>query len=161
MPVNTYEFLILLDSGKVAGDFDATREQLHGYFTKVGGEILISRVWDDRRLAYQIGTQKKGLYYLIYAKIESTKVIEIEGELRLNESIIRHMPIKLHPKWSDTMLTVSRDERHGVAFHAMTDDETGETRTERDPVGAGVGDDEGGPPRRGPRRPAADIGDKD
>jgi len=152
MPVNLYECLILLDSTKVAGQLDEARGMLQTTMEKYQAEILISRVWDERRLTYPIQNQKKGLYYLIYARIESLKVKDIEADFRIVETILRFMVVKIDAKWEETMLTVGRDERT-LAYHAMIDDSDG-----TDPM-AGMGDD--GPPRRGGRRQSNDSDMKD
>jgi len=64
--VNVYECMFLLDPTKVAGDVSAAAQQLHAVLERNHVEILASRPWDERRLAYPIGTHKKGLYYLTY-----------------------------------------------------------------------------------------------
>ena len=68
MPVNSYECLFLLDPTKTATDLDGVRTQLHHTLEKYGAEILASRKWDDRKLAYPIKGHKKGLYYLTYSR---------------------------------------------------------------------------------------------
>ena len=66
MPRNVYEFMFLLDTSKIAGDLQGAVATIHASLEKHGCEILASRHWDERKLAYQIGNQKKGEYYLIY-----------------------------------------------------------------------------------------------
>ena len=85
MPVNSYECLFLLDPTKIATDVDGVKAQLHGTLEKYGAEILASRKWDDRKLAYPIDGQKKGVYHLTYFKVDSQKVTEIDHDFRLNE----------------------------------------------------------------------------
>src|SRR5262249_10143266 len=66
MPANVYECMFLLDSTKVAGDVPAAAKQLHSILERHQAEILASRPWDERRLAYPMGNHKKGLFYLTY-----------------------------------------------------------------------------------------------
>ena len=75
MPVNSYECLFLLDPTK-SSDLEAIKTQLHGTLEKYGAEILASRKWDDRKLAYPIRGHKKGVYYLTYFKAESKRMSE-------------------------------------------------------------------------------------
>ena len=37
---------------------------------KAGGEILVSRLWEERRLAYPIKGQRKGTYWLTYFRLD-------------------------------------------------------------------------------------------
>jgi small subunit ribosomal protein S6 len=154
MPVNSYECLFLLDPTKTATDMDGVRTQLHHALEKYGAEILASRKWDDRKLAYPIRGHKKGLYYLTYFKADSKKIAELDHDFRLSEVILRHMISVIDPKWNDEMMAVAQDD-HRFALQVMHDEapEGGGAA----PTGEGVvpgaegGEDR---PRRGPRRGA-------
>ena len=54
MSVELYETMFLLDANKVASEGEAIRNALHATLEKHGGEIVISRPWDDRKIAYSI-----------------------------------------------------------------------------------------------------------
>lgn len=157
MPVNSYECLFLLDPTKTATDMDGVRAQLHQTLEKHGAEILASRKWDDRKLAYPIKGHKKGIYYLTYFKADSKKISEMELDFRLSEIILRHMVSVIDPKWHDEMLAVAQDD-HRFALQLMHDESPeGGGGAAGGPAGAPV---EGGVPggeerpRRGPRRGA-------
>jgi small subunit ribosomal protein S6 len=111
MPANVYECMFLLDSNKVAGDVPGAAQQIHSILEKHQAEILASRPWDERRLAYSVSGSKKGLYYLLYFKVEGKKLVEIEQDVALNETILRSLVLKIDPKLVDTMLAIARDER--------------------------------------------------
>ena len=68
MPANVYECMFLLDTNKVAGDVKSASDQIHGILERNGAEVLASRPWDERKLAYPVKGQKKGLYYLTYSR---------------------------------------------------------------------------------------------
>src|ERR1700758_4625250 len=87
MPANVYECMFLLDTNKVSGDVPAAAKQLHTIFEKNNAEVLASRPWDERRLAYPIKNHKKGLYYLTYFRSEGKNLISIERDVALNEMI--------------------------------------------------------------------------
>jgi small subunit ribosomal protein S6 len=120
MSANVYECMFLLDANKVAGDVHAAQAQLHGILEKHSAEILASRPWDERRLAYPVNGHKKGLYYLTYFKIEGKKLVDIEQDVALNETILRSMVLRIDPKLVDTMLAIARDE-HATALPSGTD----------------------------------------
>src|SRR5689334_15345550 len=122
MPANTYECLFLLDTNKVAGDVQAAAKQLHGILERNHAEILASRPWDERRLAYPIKGHKKGLYYLTYFRTEGKNLVNIEHDLSLNETVLRQLTLKVDPKLVDTMLALARDE-HALALQVLPTEE--------------------------------------
>lgn len=142
MPANVYECMFLLDTSKVAGDVPSAEKQLQGILERNHAEILASRPWDERRLAYPIGNQKKGLYFLTYFRTEGKNVAGIERDCKLNELIMRMLVLRIDPKLVDTMLGLAREE-HAVALHNIQEEPGGE------------GEAEGERPRR-PRREEKD-----
>jgi small subunit ribosomal protein S6 len=133
MAANVYECMFILDTSKVAGDVAGVDKQLRTTIEKNGAEVLVSRPWDERRLAYQIGNQKKGLYYMTYFSCEGKNVVNIERDCALNETIMRMMVLKIDPKLVDTMLTLAKGE-HATALHNYTEDASDD--------GFGGGDDD-------------------
>jgi small subunit ribosomal protein S6 len=147
MPASVYECMFLLDTTKVAGDVPGAAKQLHAILEKNGAQVLASRPWDERRLAYPIKGHKKGLYYLTYFRAEGPVLAKIGEDVALNEMILRSMTLRIDPKLVDIMLQLAQDE-HAVAL--QTAHEQGEEE-------AGAPEGEGGP-RRG-RRPLEVVED--
>ena len=159
MPINSYECLFLLDPTKTSTDLEGVRGQLHATLDKYGAEILASRKWDDRRLSYPINGHKKALYYLTFFRLDATKMVEVEHDFRLNETIVRHMVTHVEPKWEEELLAVAKDD-HRFAVQAMREEAPEPTAANLDgPPMDGVPADMGDGPRRGPRRSAeAEVG---
>ena len=107
MPVNSYECLFLLDPTKSAADMDGVKNNLNGTLQKYGAEVIASRKWDDRKLAYPIKGHKKGVYHLAYFKADSQKLNEIDHDFRLNEVVLRHLISLIEPKWEEEMQAVA------------------------------------------------------
>src|SRR5579859_3763703 len=124
MALNTYECMFVLDTNKVSGDVPAAAQQLHALLQKNQAEVLASRPWDERRLAYPVKGQKKGLYYLTYFRTEGKNLVNIERDVSLTELILRSLVIRIDPKLVETMLTLARDE-HALALHAAQAEEEG------------------------------------
>jgi small subunit ribosomal protein S6 len=141
MPANVYECLFLLDTNKVAGDVPAAAKQLHTVLERNHAEILASRPWDERRLAYPVKGHKKGLYYLTYFRAEGKELVNIEHDFSLNETVLRQMMLRVDPKLVETMLALARDE-HALALQVVPADEEGGSEN-----GARTGGDDGGPRR--------------
>jgi small subunit ribosomal protein S6 len=148
MAANVYECMFLLDTNKVAGDVPAAAKQLHAVLEKNHSEILASRPWDERRLAYPIKGHKKGLYYLVYFRTEGKNLAVIENDISLmSDLILRTLIIHIDPKLVEAMLAMARDE-HAVALVTVNEPPPEEEGSE-----SGV-DLEGERPRRGGRRMA-------
>ncbi|SRR6266446_4597803 len=129
MPANVYECLFLLDTSKVAGDVSAAAKQIHTILERHQAEILASRPWDERRLAYPIKGQKKGLYYLTYFRTEGKNLIPIEQDVALNETIMRSLVLRVDAKHVDTMLAIARDE-HALALQVAPESDAAEVPEE-------------------------------
>jgi small subunit ribosomal protein S6 len=142
MAATTYECMFLLDTNKVSGDVQAASKQLHTILERNHSEVLASRPWDERRLAYPIRNHKKGLYYLTYFRTEPKNLVNIERDVSLNEMILRSLVIKVPVKLVETLLSLARDE-HALALSVAAPDDGTEGAGER-----GDGDR----PRRGGRR---------
>src|SRR5579884_2208306 len=120
MPANVYECMFLLDTNKVSGDVPNAAKQLHALLERNHAEVLASRPWDERRLAYPIRGHKKGLYYLTYFRTEGKNIAGIERDCALTELILRTLILKVDPKHVDLMLQLARDE-HAVALQTVTE----------------------------------------
>src|SRR6476660_754774 len=115
MAANVYECMFILDSSKVAGNLETADKQLRALLEKNNAEVLVSRLWDERKFMFPIKKQKKGIYYLTYFSSEGKNLVPIEHDCHLNELILRQLTIKIHPKLVETMLSLAKGE-HAVAL---------------------------------------------
>lgn len=122
MPSNVYECMFLLDTTKVSGDVPGAASQLHAMLEKNEAEVLASRPWDERRLAYTIGKHRKGLYYLTYFRADGNQIPGIEADMKLNELVLRALILKIDPKLVDIMLQLAQDE-HAMALQTANDED--------------------------------------
>jgi small subunit ribosomal protein S6 len=144
MSANVYECMFLLDTNKVAGDVAAAAEQIRTVLERNQAEILASRPWDERRLAYPVKGHKKGLYYLTYFRMDGKNLLNVERDFALNEMVLRTLVLRIEPKHVETLLAIARDE-HALALQ-VAPEPSGEG-------GESVADDveTHGGPRRGRR----------
>lgn len=105
MALNTYEGMFLLDSTKAAVSWDDSVKHVHDILSKHQSEIVASRQWDERRLAYPVDGHKKGTYLLTYFKTDGTQLKEIVADCQLSEVILRELILKVHPKLADHLVT--------------------------------------------------------
>lgn len=140
MAIELYETLYAFDATRMSSEGDAIRLALRNNLEKYGAEILVERAWDENgKLAYPIRKQKKAYFHIVYYRMESTKQSELEGDLRLNENLLRHMTINIDPKWAETVLETARNESGRFAIKGMQDDSAalGEGIISNDPLARG------------------------
>jgi small subunit ribosomal protein S6 len=114
LATNVYETMFILDSNRYARDPNGVSAQIPELITKLGGEVLVSRLWNEQKLAYPINGQRKGTYWLTYFSLDSSKLADFNGQLRINESVLRQLTIKVEPRLVDALVTHARGAKSMV-----------------------------------------------
>ncbi|AOV06367.1 MULTISPECIES: 30S ribosomal protein S6 [Sporosarcina] len=70
-------------------------ERFDGILTENGAEIIESKEWGKRRLAYEINDFREGYYQLVTLNAGDQALNEFNRLANINEDIIRHMAIRL------------------------------------------------------------------
>ena len=104
MTVGIYEGFYLFDSNRYARDPNAVSSAIQDQITELGGEILISRLWAEQKLAYQINGHQKGTYWLIYFRLDTQKLGELNRACQLNESLMRWLFTRQDPRLIDALV---------------------------------------------------------
>jgi small subunit ribosomal protein S6 len=89
-----YEGMFLLNAPYATGSWEVAKGEVEHILHRANAEILHIRKWDERRLSYEIGGQKRGVYVLAFFKCEGPKVAGIERDVQLSENILRCLVIK-------------------------------------------------------------------
>ena len=69
-------------------------EQVQGWITAEGNEVVRVDRWGRRRLAYPINNQREGHYILIEAAMAIETLGEIERNLKLSDAIMRYLLVR-------------------------------------------------------------------
>jgi small subunit ribosomal protein S6 len=123
LPQNTYEAMFLLDSSKVAVSWDTSVQHVHDILTKHSSEIVASRQWDERRLAYPVEGHKKGTFLLTYFRTDGTQLKEIVADCHLSDVILRELILKVHPKLVDHLVNQAMTSTPGEADEERREEE--------------------------------------
>jgi small subunit ribosomal protein S6 len=123
LSVQTYEAMFLLDSTKASVNWDETVQQIHEILTRQKAEIVASRQWDERRLAYAVDGHRKGVYLLTYFKVDSLALATISHDCRLNDTILREMILKIHPKLVEPLIESAMNSTPSVEEERRGEDE--------------------------------------
>lgn len=137
-----YEAMFVIDSSRAERDFDGACAAIDTIIKRHGGNVVDTRRWDDRRLAYEIGRTRRGTYVLVHFEAPTLAMEAMRRDFTLAEEIVRQL-ITI-----DIDGVPTGDERPGITSSAVAD------LSERDGFGRG--------PRRGPRSSSKDeTGDED
>ena len=105
-----YEGLFILDANKFARDRDSLSREVEGLVEAIDGELLVSRLWEERRLAYPIRGQRKGAYWLMYFRIPTLRLTELTRSCEIHDSILRQLFVKLPPALVDPIIAHAKGE---------------------------------------------------
>jgi small subunit ribosomal protein S6 len=96
--------MFILDSNRYARDAAGTVQQIPSTVEQMGGKMLASRLWEERRLAYPIKGHRKGTYWLTYFRLEGDQLTNLSRQFQLNEAILRNLVLKIEPRIADAMV---------------------------------------------------------
>lgn len=105
-----YEGLFLLDANRFARDRDALPREVEGLVEAIDGEVLVSRLWEERRLAYPIKGQRKGAYWLMYFRAPTLRLKELTRACEINDSVLRQLFVKLPPALVEPIIAHAKGE---------------------------------------------------
>src|SRR5688500_16124832 len=90
---NTYEAMFLLGPIGTA-EPENSINMCRGIIERHGGQILVSKKWDERKLAYELNGKKRGTYVVAFFTAPGNAVGAIERDVNLSEHILRVMVLK-------------------------------------------------------------------
>ncbi len=84
-------FLIRQDT---AAELNQAEQQVTKILERSEAALEVLYQWDERRLAYPIDGQKRGVYVLTYFRIAPGAITQIEHDCRLSEQVLRTLIIR-------------------------------------------------------------------
>jgi small subunit ribosomal protein S6 len=85
-----YEGLFLFPQAAVA-DLQGAHDHIVEILNRAGAEIISMKKWDERRLAYEIRGNKRGVYFLVFFTAKGGRLQQIERDCNLSEKLLRAM----------------------------------------------------------------------
>ena len=104
MTTNVYEGLFILDSDQYARNPEEVAGQVDRFINEYEGEVLVSRLWEERKLAYPIRGHKRGTYWLAYFKLDASKVKDLNRQYQISDSVVRFLFVKVDPRLVETLV---------------------------------------------------------
>jgi len=106
-----YECAVVLAPTLTEEQIPQQIELMKGWIAAVGAQVSDVDVWGRRRLAFPINKQEDGFYVIYYFTFEGGQapLSEFEKRMNTNESVLRHMVIRL-PKLKERPRVPTEEE---------------------------------------------------
>lgn len=132
MADNVYEGMFILDANRYGRDPEGISNLISAMIQEAGGEILVSRFWEERRLAYPLKGHRKGCYWLTYFRLSSVRLIEIQHRCQITDDVLRTLFLKVDARIVDTL--VAHAKAGTIASYSVPEkEETPAVRTRVEP----------------------------
>lgn len=117
MPERTgyYEVMFLI-SQAVAADFAGAIDHINHLLDRAKAEVIALCKWDERRLAYEIDKQRRGVYILAYIKAPAASINSLVRDCNLSEKILRVLALSAEHLTEEEMR--ARDGRDQLVVEA-------------------------------------------
>lgn len=87
--MKTYEGMFLVDTRHANRDWDRVVAQVNEIVSKHGGRMIRCEKWGERKLAYPIAGNKRGVYLLTYFEADGEAANGVYREVELSETFLR------------------------------------------------------------------------
>lgn len=83
-----YEVMFLAGQAAAASFGDLVAHINH-LIKRANGEVIAMKKWDERRLAFEIDKQKRGVYILAYVSCPADQVGHLERDVQISDRLLR------------------------------------------------------------------------
>ena len=90
-----YELVYILHPDSTEQQVTELHEQVAAIVTRMHGAIERTDIWGRRRLAYEIGHFKEGVYVLEVINGPGELVKELDRRLKVMDQIVRHLVVRV------------------------------------------------------------------
>jgi small subunit ribosomal protein S6 len=95
MSVRQYELVYILPPDTTEQQVAETHEQVDAVVSRMSGQIEKTDNWGRRKLAYEIGPHKEGVYVLEVINGSGELVKELDRRLKVMDQIVRHLIVRV------------------------------------------------------------------
>ncbi len=90
-----YEGMFIFDANRLARDPQGLPGEVAKMIEEAGGDLEVSRLWEERRLAYPIKGQRKGAYWITYFHLPPEQVASLTKQFEIKDGILRQLFVRL------------------------------------------------------------------
>jgi small subunit ribosomal protein S6 len=98
-----YEAVVIFLSELDEAGVDTQIEKIEATITSHSGSLEQKEIWGRRELAYKIAKKTHGIYVLFVFTGDMSLVADLDRQLKINESVLRHMIVnkdEFAPDWT-------------------------------------------------------------
>lgn len=93
--MNKYEVMFIVRPDMEEAEIKKTADDMKKVLADNGAKFLEEKSLGQKELAYEINKFKTGYYYLFVVEAESKATKEFDRAARINESLLRHLVVKV------------------------------------------------------------------
>ncbi len=105
-----YECTVLLSPLLSPEELLAAVRRVEEEVAELNGAVVERDLWGRRGLAYLIGGHREGNFAVLYVEVEPDRVGEFEKALRLLKPVLRHLMVKVPPRYAPPRFSVLFEE---------------------------------------------------
>jgi small subunit ribosomal protein S6 len=90
-----YELVYILPPDTTEQQVTELHEQLEAVVSRMSGQIEKTENWGRRKLAYEIGHNKEGVYVLDVINGSGELMKELDRRLRVMDQVVRHIVVRV------------------------------------------------------------------
>ena len=90
-----YELVYIVSPDASEQEVTDLHGQVEAAIARIGGELVKSENWGRRKMAYEIGPHKEGVYVLELINGSGELMKELERRLRVNERVLRYLVVRV------------------------------------------------------------------
>jgi small subunit ribosomal protein S6 len=95
MSTRQYEFIYIVSPEASEQQVTDLHTLVEGVVSRFSGRIDNTENWGRRKLAYEIGRHKEGIYVLELLSGSGEMVKELDRRMRVNDQVIRHLAVRV------------------------------------------------------------------
>ena len=93
--MNKYEIMFIVRPDMEEAEIKKTAEEMKKVLTDGKANVLEEKAMGQRELAYEINKFTTGYYFLYVVEASAETVKEFDRIVRINESLLRHLIVKV------------------------------------------------------------------
>lgn len=92
--MRNYEIMFIVSTQLTEEEKTATTTFVEDTLKASGADSVKTEILGDKKLAYPIDKKENGYYVLTTFQIDGTRLVEVEGKLNINESLMKYMIVR-------------------------------------------------------------------
>lgn len=96
--MRSYEVMYILQPTMSAEDQTAVVDRFTALIESMGGTVEKTDRWERRQLAYDIKDMREGYYVVVHFQGDPALQAEMDRQMKLTETILRHMILRRDEK---------------------------------------------------------------